>query len=208
MTGTQLRISRIFATVALAFAPTLLGAQSQRGAGAGMVRLVIETEKGDIEVALDSLHAPVTVANFLRYVDGGAYTNGTFYRAVTMANQPTDSVRIQVIQGGANPKRDSSLRFPPIPLERTSVTGLHHTDGTLSMARAGPNTATADFSICIGDQLSLDFGGHRNLDGQGFAAFGQVTSGMEVVRAIQASSVQAQRLMPPIGIRRIHRVRT
>jgi peptidyl-prolyl cis-trans isomerase A (cyclophilin A) len=208
MTTLRMRTSRILALLALACAPTLSTAQRQSGAGAGMIRLVIETEKGDISVMLDSLHAPATVANFLRYVDGGAYTGGIFHRAVTMANQPTDSVRIQVIQGGPNPGRDSSVRFPPVALERTSVTSLLHKDGTLSMARAGPNTATSDFFICIGDQPALDFGGHRNLDGQGFAAFGHVTSGMEVVRVIQTSAVQAQRLTPPIAIRRIRRVRT
>ncbi|HEY9230036.1 MAG TPA: peptidylprolyl isomerase, partial [Gemmatimonadaceae bacterium] len=141
----------------------------------------------------------------LRYVDRGAYNGGVFHRAVTPANQPNDTVRIEVIQGGPSPTRDSTMRFPPIALERTSVTGLRHRDGTLSMARAGPNTATSDFFICIGDQPSLDFGGHRNLDGQGFAAFGQVTSGMDVVRAIQGSPVTAQRLNPPILIRRIRR---
>jgi peptidyl-prolyl cis-trans isomerase A (cyclophilin A) len=184
------------------FATAPLGAQQS-----GIVQLVIETDRGNISVALDSAHAPITVTNFLRYVDGGAYTSGRFHRAVTMANQPNDSVKIQVIQGGANPTRDPALRFPPIELERTSVTGLHHKDGTLSMARAGANTATSDFFICIGDQPSLDFGGHRNLDGQGFAAFGQVTAGMEVVRLIQAGPVNAQTLNPPVAIRRITRVR-
>jgi len=154
---------------------------------------------------LDSAKAPVTVANFLRYVDKGAYMDGAFHRAVTLANQPNDSVKIQVIQGGANRQRDAALRFPPIPLERTSVTGLRHRDGTLSMARAGPNTATSDFFICVGDQPSLDFGGHRNLDGQGFAAFGQVTAGMEIVRAIQSSPANGQSLTPRIGIRAIKR---
>lgn len=172
----------------------------------GIVRLVIETARGNIDVSLDSARAPISVTNFLRYVDRGAYDGGIFHRAVTLANQPNDSVKIQVIQGGANPQRDSLLRVPPIPLERTSATGLTHHDGTLSMARAGPNTATTDFFICIGDQPSLDYGGRRNLDGQGFAAFGQVTSGMEIVRAIQASPVDAQRLTPPITIRKIRRV--
>jgi peptidyl-prolyl cis-trans isomerase A (cyclophilin A) len=179
--------------------------QTSTKAAPGRIALIIETERGNIDVVLDSAKAPVTVANFLRYVDKGAYTNGVFHRAVTLANQPADSVKIQVIQGGANPQRDAMLRFPPIPLEQTSVTGLRHHDGTLSMARAGPNTATSDFFICIGDQPSLDFGGHRNLDGQGFAAFGQVTSGMEVVRAIQTSPTTAQRLTPPIVIRTIKR---
>ena len=182
-------------------------AQASGRSEPGMVRLVIETDRGNIAVALDSAHAPLTVTNFLRYVDRGAFTNGVFHRAVTMANQPNDSVKIEVIQGSANPSRDSTMRFPPIALERTSVTGLHHRDGTLSMARAAsPNSASSDFFICIGDQPSLDFGGRRNRDGQGFAAFGQVTSGMDVVRAIQQSPVNQQQLTPPIVIKRIRRV--
>jgi peptidyl-prolyl cis-trans isomerase A (cyclophilin A) len=169
----------------------------------GVVRVVIETDRGDIFVALDSSHAPRSVANFLRYVDGGFYTGGRFHRAVTATNQPRDTVRIEVIQGGADPQRPAG--FPPIELERTSVTGLHHRDGTLSMARAGPNTATSDFFICIGDQPALDFGGHRNPDGQGFAAFGQVTAGMAIVRAIQGAPASGQQLTPPVTIRRIRR---
>jgi peptidyl-prolyl cis-trans isomerase A (cyclophilin A) len=178
-------------------------AQSASPAKSAAIHLVIETDRGNISVTLDSARAPNTVANFLRYVDGGFYTGGLFHRTVTPTNQPNDSVRIEVIQGGANPQRQA---FPPIELERTNVTGLKHRDGTLSMARAGPNTATSDFFICIGDQPSLDFGGHRNRDGQGFAAFGQVTKGMDVVRAIQASPAQGQRLTPPVAIRRINRV--
>jgi peptidyl-prolyl cis-trans isomerase A (cyclophilin A) len=174
-------------------------------AKAGIIHVVVETERGDIAVSLDSAHAPVSVANFLRYVDGGFYTGGVFHRTVTPANQPNDSVRIQVIQGGGNPDRRGA-GFPPIELERTSVTGLKHRDGTLSMARAGPNTATSDFFVCIGDQPALDFGGHRNRDGQGFAAFGEVTTGMAVVRAIQSSAAQGQSLTPPIVIRHIRRV--
>ena len=170
----------------------------------GLVRLVIETERGDIAVTLDSAHAPRTVANFLRYVDGGFYTGGVFHRTVTPSNQPTDGVRIEVIQGAANPVRQAP-EFPAIELEPTSATGLKHLEGTISMARAGPNTATSDFFICIGDQPALDFGGRRNPDGQGFAAFGRVTSGMSVVRAIQRSAAQGQRLTPPVRIRRIRR---
>jgi peptidyl-prolyl cis-trans isomerase A (cyclophilin A) len=90
-----------------------------------------------------------------------------------------------------------------VPLERTSVTGLRHLDGTLSMARDGPDTATSDFFICIGDQPSLDFGGKRNPDGQGFAAFGHVVGGMDVVRRIQAAPADGQSLTPPVRIRSI-----
>jgi len=165
---------------------------------------VIETERGDISVSLDSSRAPVTVANFLRYIDGGFFANGRFHRTVTPDNQPRDSVRIEVIQGSARSMRPDSS-FPPIELERTSVTGIKHTDGVISMARAGPNTATHSFLITIGAQPSLDEGGKRNADGQGFAAFGHVTSGMNVVREIQQSPHDAQNLTPPIGIRNIRR---
>lgn len=200
-----MRVYKLLA--ALLCATSTLGAQVT-ASNSGLVRLLIETDRGNISVALDSARAPISVTNFLKYVDGGAFTNGRFHRAVTMANQPNDSVKIQVIQGGANPMRDPSLRFPPIELERTSVTGLRHKDGTLSMARAAsPNSASSDFFICIGDQPSLDFGGARNRDGQGFAAFGQVTAGMEIVRAIQTSPVTNQALTPPITIKRITRVK-
>ena len=94
---------------------------------------------------------------------------------------------------------------PPIPLERTRDTGLRHVDGAVSMARSGPDTAQDQFVICIGDQPELDFGGKRNPDGQGFAAFGKVVRGMEVVRKIQASPAQGERLTPPIKILRIVR---
>ncbi|HEY4307579.1 MAG TPA: peptidylprolyl isomerase [Gemmatimonadaceae bacterium] len=195
---------RHFALFALAVAPLTASHAQARQRAAGIVNVIIETDRGTIHAALDSAHAPHTVANFLKYVDGGFYNDGRFHRSVTPANQPRDSVRIEVIQGGANPARETQ-GFPPIELERTSQTGLRHLDGSLSMARGGPNTATSDFFICIGAQPSLDFGGHRNLDGQGFAAFGHVTSGVEIVRAIQKSAVEEQRLTPPVMIKRIAR---
>lgn len=166
--------------------------------------VVIETTKGEIEVALDAVHAPTTTANFLRYVDAKRYDGGRIHRTVTMANQPDKKIKIEVIQGGVNPSfaKDD---FPAIKLERTNKTGLHHLDGTISMARDGADTATSDFFICIGDQPSLDFGGKRNADGQGFGAFGHVVRGMEVVRAIQASPAKDQSLTPPITITRIRR---
>src|SRR3984893_17604800 len=167
-----------------------------------MVRVVIETEKGDIEVELDAAKAPNTVANFLKYVDGGFYDGGRFHRTVTLKNQPDDKVKIEVIQAGINPKKEKE-EFAPIKLERTDKTGLAHKDGTISMARDGPDTATSDFFICVGDQPELDFGGKRNPDGQGFAAFGRVVKGMEVVKKIQASKAEGQDLKPPIKIVKI-----
>lgn len=169
-----------------------------------MIQVRIETELGEIVVSLDDAHAPATVANFLRYVDGEFYNGGRFHRTVTMGNQPNDAVRIEVAQAGANPARDAE-RFAPLALERTTVTGLRHRDGTISMARFTPDSAVSDFFICIGDQPSLDFGGARNLDGQGFAAFGQVVHGMDVVRAIQTAPAEGQTLTPPVAIRRLTR---
>ena len=112
----------------------------------------------------------------------------------------------EVIQADANPGRLEETD-PAIGLERTRDTGLRHVGGTLSMARDTPDSATSDIFICIGDQPELDFGGQRNPDGQGFAAFGQVTRGMEVVRAIQHQPADGQTLTPPIRIQRAIRLK-
>ena len=143
---------------------------------------IIKTTLGNITIELYPLKAPVTVANFLKYVDARLYDSSSFFRAVTLQNQPKDPIKIEVIQGG---NVDSTKEFAPIPLETTQQTGLHHKNGTISMARSGPATATSSFFICINDQPSLDYGGKRNKDGQGFAAFGKVTKGMELVKKIQ-----------------------
>ena len=174
------------------------------GAGEGLVPIVIETEYGQMEAVLDSARAPVTVTNFLRYVDAGLFDDARFFRSVTLANQPQDSVKIEVIQVALS-RENSGKEFPPIPLERTSVTGIRHLDGTLSMARPGPDTGTSSFSVMINDQPELDFGGRRNPNGQGFAAFGRVTSGMDIARRIQAQPVEGQQLRPSIRIVRIVR---
>jgi Peptidyl-prolyl cis-trans isomerase (rotamase) - cyclophilin family len=183
----------------------VLSGTSISGDTAKPVHLIIETTRGNIELSLDPLHAPKTTANFLRYVDADYYTSGRFHRTVTLKNQPDKKVKIEVIQGGANPKM-AKKDFPPIKLERTSVTGLKHLDGTISMARDTADSATSDFFICIGNQPELDFGGKRNPDGQGFAAFSRVTKGLDVVRKIQQSTAEGQTLKPPIEIRAIRRV--
>jgi peptidyl-prolyl cis-trans isomerase A (cyclophilin A) len=139
------------------------------------------------------------VANFLRYVDAKFYDGGRFHRTVTPDNQPDNKVKIEVIQAGINPEK-SKEEFAPIKLERTRDTKLIHKDGTISMARDGPDTATSDFFICVGDQPELDFGGKRNPDGQGFAAFGKVVKGMDVVKKIQASAADGQTLKPSVKI--------
>jgi len=177
------------------------------------VRVRVQTELGDIVIEVDPLRAPLTTANFLKYVDGGHYDGGVFHRTVTMDNQPESTVKIEVIQAGVNPDR-AKEGFAAIQLERTSVTGILHKDGVVSMARGAPDSATSGWFVCINDQPSLDFGGNRNPDGQGFAAFGRVITGMDVVRKIQAApsstnrttNTEAQRLTPAIKILKVARV--
>lgn len=168
--------------------------------------VVFRTALGEIEVEVDTIRAPITATNFLRYVDGGFFRDGTFYRVVRRDNQPNDSVRIEVIQGDR--RRDTRGQgFPPIELERTSVTGISHVDGAISMARAGITSATSSFFICIGAQPALDFGGLRNPDGQGFAAFGRVVRGLDVARRILAQPADGQTLETPVPILDAHRRR-
>jgi peptidyl-prolyl cis-trans isomerase A (cyclophilin A) len=164
-------------------------------------RVQIDTALGSIIVELDAVHAPVTTANFLRYVLEGFYSDGEFFRTVTQSNQSDDAVKIAVVQAGANLDRERDS-YAVIGLERTSETGLRHLDGTISMARAAPDTATHSFFICVGDQPELDFGGRRNPDGQGFAAFGRVIDGMNLVREIHAMPADGQSLDPPLRIQR------
>jgi len=165
----------------------------------GPTLVTITTSLGDIEINVDTVRAPNTAANFLRYVTGRHYNGGAFFRSVTLDNQPNNEVKIEVIQARVNLERIED-RFEAIPLERTDATGIYHIDGAISMARGAPNSATSSFFICIGNQPSLDFGGARNPDGQGFAAFGRVTRGQEVVRLIQQQSTSGQQLEPPIQI--------
>ena len=168
-------------------------------------KVVIETSMGDITVELEPEKAPNTVKNFLRYIDAGHYKGGKIHRTVTMENQPDKKVKIEVIQGGVGAEFEKK-DFPKIKLERTNKTGLKHLNGTISMARDGADTATSDFFICIGDQPDLDFAGKRNPDGQGFAAFGHVVKGMDIVRKIQKQPSKEQTLTPPIAIKNIRRV--
>lgn len=185
---------RWFATLLILVAPLL--AQS--------VRVHMATQLGVIELDVDMARAPITTANFLKYVDGGFYDGGAFHRSVKPDNQPATKFRIEVVQAGINPDKRSQ-ELPPISLERTSQTGLKHMDGVISMARSAPDSATSDFFICIGDQPALDFGGMRNADGQGFSTFGRVVKGMDVVRRIQQSPAEGQTLKPPVRILSVRR---
>jgi peptidyl-prolyl cis-trans isomerase A (cyclophilin A) len=160
------------------------------------------TSAGEIDINVDAVHAPKSAANFLAYVRRGAFTHGSFFRTVLTQpdNQPRNRVKIDVIQASNRPNFTSG---PPVAFESTAQTGLRHRDGTVSMARdTALNTARTDFFICIGDQPSLDDGGRRSADRRGFAAFGQVVRGMNVVRAIHAAPHANQQLTPPIVISR------
>ncbi len=200
---------RWFAIVVLTAAvmlPSALFAQSSP-------RVRVQTELGDIVIELDARRAPNTTANFLKYVDAGHFDGGLFHRTVKLDNQPESPVKIEVIQAGVAPDK-AKQGFPAIALERTSVTGILHRDGVVLMARGTPDSATSGWFITINDQPSLDFGGARNPDGQGFAAFGRVVSGMDVARRIQAApsstnrttNTEAQRLTPPIKIVKVARL--
>ena len=179
------------------------------GASAEVV-VRIETMFGNVDIAVDVDRAPITAANFLKYVDAGLYDGGRFHRATRPDNytpSPPNRPAMEIIQGGINPARRAD-GFPPIPLERTSVTGLRHVAGVVSMARGtAADTATSDIFILLDDQPSLDFGGRRFDDGQGGAAFGRVVAGLDVVRKIQQQPVEGQNLRPPVPIVRVSRLK-
>ena len=199
-------MSRIALAALVAFA--VLGCAPEKTGG---VRVLMATSAGEIELLVYPEQAPVTVANFLRLADGAHLDGATFYRTVTPDNDNGSPV-ISVIQGGIG---DAESPFPPVAHETTAQTGLRHLDGSISMARGAVGTTTTEFFICIGAQPALDFGGKRNDDGQGFAVFGKVVSGMEVVRTIHAAPVDAptefeyfrgQLLEEPVVIESVRRV--
>ena len=174
------------------------------------VIVVFETTMGSFEISVDVAHAPVGGANFLKYVDDGAYDNGYFHRTVRPDTEIDTVSPIQVIQAST---ARGAKSYPAIPLERTNVTGLSHVAGAISYGRtAQTDSATSDIFICVTDTPALDFGGKRNADGQGFGAFGRVVSGMDVVKKIQAAPTQPnatgrnkQTLAPPITIIKAYR---
>lgn len=166
-------------------------------------KIIIRTELGDIYATIDLKRAPITASNFLRYIDAGLFDSTCFYRVVTADNQPDNKVLIEVIQGGRYDDEEGG--FPPVAHETTEVTGIRHRNGTISMARAEPGSVTSEFFICVGDQPELDYGGRRNPDLQGFAAFGKVTKGMSVVRKIHSINAPQQYLEKPVPILEIRR---
>jgi peptidyl-prolyl cis-trans isomerase A (cyclophilin A) len=194
--------------VAFAASPVLAQAPA---ANADLVPVAINTSLGRIVVALDRAHAPVTTANFLHYVDTHRFDGQNFYRAMHVAD--ANGADGGLIQGGIT--TDARKLFPPIAHEPTTTTGLHNVAGAISMANAGPGTARADFFILVSDMPGLDANGPGG-DANGFAAFGHVIEGMDVVRKIWNSPVSAtegagvmkgQMLDPKIKIISAERVR-
>jgi peptidyl-prolyl cis-trans isomerase A (cyclophilin A) len=165
----------------------------------------MKTELGDIIIEIDTVNAPVTATNFLKYIDNKIINSAFFYRVVRMDNQPNNEIKIEVIQGGLG-FDESPLSLAPIEHETTDITGILHKDGVISMARMEPGTASSEIFICVGDQPELDFGGKRNSDGQGFAAFGKVIKGMDVVREIQTKPDKEQMLVTPVNILEVERI--
>ena len=177
------------------------------------VKVRLETDQGNIVLRLDGRHAPITTANFLAYVDQHRFDGITFYRASRTPHTPGQGF----IQGGI--RRNAMLALPPIAHEPTNRTGLHHVDGTISMARLEPGSAMGDFVILSGAEPSMDAGHRRpssgNNDTAGYAAFGRVVEGMDVVRRILAAptvenagagAMRGQMLTQPVRIVRATRV--
>jgi peptidyl-prolyl cis-trans isomerase A (cyclophilin A) len=165
----------------------------------------IQTRSGDIEVELFPANAPKSVAAFLSYIDSGYYKNASFYRALNADNQPTGNAETALLQGGIW-KTKHGLKIPGIPHESTAQTKLTHTDGTISLARQEPGTANTEFFICIGDQKGFDYGGTNNPDGQGYAAFGRVVGGMDIVKQFYTQPTNGDRLEQPVEILNIARL--
>ena len=162
----------------------------------------IKTSMGNFVIELFSHNAPATIENFMRYVDAGHYNGTDFYRVQNLKNQDDTAVKIEIIQGG---NVDSAKLFPPVKHENTAQSNILHKDGVISMARGEIGTATSSFFICINDQPELDFGGKRNPDGHGFAAFGKVVEGMDVVKKIYSQPFEGSEFKPRIVIHSISR---
>ena len=192
-----------FWLVLLVFAGLWSGCSSSDPA---IPHVLIHTQAGDIEVELYARQAPKTAAAFLSYVDSGFYKNSSFYRVLNDDNQSSDAPKSELIQGGIWKTRyQKAVSLPGIPHETTRQTHILHKDGVISLARTAPGTATTEFFICIGDQPGFDYGGDNNPDGQGYAAFGKVVKGLDIVQHIYARPENNQSFDPPITIYNIVR---
>jgi peptidyl-prolyl cis-trans isomerase A (cyclophilin A) len=167
----------------------------------------IQTDFGDIEVELYPAKAPKSVAAFLSYIDSGLYKNSSFYRVLKEQNQPSSSFKSELIQGGIwQSDNKKAISLHGIPHETTKQSGILHTDGTISLARTTPGTASSEFFICVGDQPAYDYGNDANPDKLGYAAFGRVVKGMDIVKIIHQQPENGEAFFPPIKINNIRRM--
>jgi peptidyl-prolyl cis-trans isomerase A (cyclophilin A) len=189
----------MFKSLVIIFSVFLLPACSTPKTGNPHIQ--IQTKFGDIELELYPKQAPKTVAAFLSYIDSGFYERSSFYRVMNQENQTIDSWKAELVQGGlwrTNYKRATTLKGTPH--ETTQQTGIKHEDGVISMARVEPGTATTEFFICMGDQPGFNFGGENNKDGLGYAAFGRVVKGKDVLQRIYRQPDRNQAYDPPVHI--------
>lgn len=163
--------------------PSPTGAAPAQQPKPATVRVVLQTSEGAIVLELEKDRAPLTTRNFLRYIDERRYDNQTFYRALDMAEN------FGLIQAGVTVMKPGQKPIPPIAHEPTTLTGLSHQTGTVSMARRALGTAQSDFFIAVGDMSSLDAQPDKPGDNQGFAAFGRVTEGLDVVMKIMRGPI-------------------
>ena len=170
--------------------------------------VLITTSIGDIEIAVYEKQAPQSAHAFLALVDKGLYNNTSFYRVLNTSNQPSNAPQTELVQGGLwKTQYAKTAGLPIVHHENTQQTGITHKDGTISLARTDTGTASSEFFICVGNQPGLDFGGNNNADGQGYAAFGRVVKGLDVVHKIYRRNEYDQYFDPPIAIYNIERVR-
>lgn len=186
---------------------TLLSFSCQEKTDDRAPHIEIQTEKGNIEIELYPLQAPKTVAAFLSYIDSGYYTKTSFYRVLNNENQASNAFKTELIQGGMwRTKNRQAMTIPGVPHETTEQTKILHTDGVISLARNEPGSGTTEFFICIGKQPGLDYGGENVEDRQGYATFGKVVKGMEIVRKISRQNENDQYFDPPVAIYAIKRL--
>ena len=171
----------------------------------GLPHIIIETQYGDIEAELYPDRAPQSAHAFLGYVDSGFYKRSSFYRILSEDNQPMGSAPASLIQGGLWGTGNKREYLHGIPHESTQQTGLSHVNGALSLARQDTGTATTEFFICLGQQPGFDFGGENNPDGQGYAVFGKVVKGMDIVQKIYRRPEENQLFSPQVPIINIRR---
>lgn len=183
------------------FVLLLAATPSCNSSRSGNPKVEIQTKYGDIVVELYPQQAPKSTAAFLSYIDSGFYKNSTFYRVLKNENQPSNAPKAELIQGGAWKTMYKRTRnLPGTPHESTRETKLRHTNGVVSLARQEAGTATTEFFIVIGDQPGLDYGGNNNADKLGYAAFGKVIEGMDVVHKIHRQPDYEQIFDPLVKI--------